>query len=428
MLYKFMVSFIFLFSSVTVAKRVRNDKWYKWLLLIPPIVFIFLFSFDLLNINIHVGEFTWNLGIVLPMMICEAIYFVYLAFVSKQTPNGYDFIVFGAIVLVDIIIKMFYGAFTMNDFNYYNDPANSYGLVLFALSYGFVEYATLYALDLKSWTRETWTTKVIIVVFGYFFSFALIVAQHAIDSIKDGNSSDLSSALFVLLYLVIITIILFAVYEMNKYFRKENIRRQDEAKQINEYYNKQVLLNQEELIKIRHDLNNVLEVIKLKDETIFNELKEKIDRYNAVYYCEDDLLNKILVLKASEAKKAGITIEVTARLDEEIPLVELEKISLFSNLLDNAITAASKSEDKTIKIGISYANKELDIDIVNSCDKLIKKSNIKYHGKGKDIINDIISKYDGTMIVYYANKRYSVDVKIDLQEASKNFESAKNYI
>ena len=189
-----------------------------------------------------------------------------------------------------------------------------------------------------------------------------------------------------------------------------------------------MLLNQEELIKIRHDLNNVLEVIKLKDEAIFNELKEKIDRYNAVYYCEDDLLNKILVLKASEAKKAGITIEVTARLDEVIPLVELEKISLFSNLLDNAITAASKSEDKTIKIGISYANKELDIDIVNSCDKLIKKSNIKYHGKGKDIINDFISKYDGTMIVYYANKRYSVDVRIDLQEASKHFEIAKNYI
>ncbi len=429
MFYKAIVSLVYLLCGAVVGRRLKDDKPYKWLLFIPPVLFVFLLYFDLLNINIKIGSAIWNLQIVLPLMICLVIDYLYLYFVAKKPIDRYELIVFPAIVIIDLAVKFFYGIYTDVGFNFYNDQANSYHLVLFALSYAFVEFSTIYALNIKSWNRDSWTTKAMICVFGYFFSFALIVGQYAINIIngKEGETA-LRSAMFVLMYLVIIVVILLVVYEMNKHFKNEKIRRQKEAQQINEYYNKQVLLNQEELIKIKHDINNVLEVIKLKDETIFKELKDKIDKYNAVYYCKDELLNKILVLKASEAKKNGIQIDINAKIEGDLPFSELEKISLFSNLLDNAITAASKSEDKTIKIGISYANKELDIDIVNSCDKLIKKSNIKYHGKGKDIINDIISKYDGTMIVYYANKRYSVDVKIDLQEASKNFENAKNYI
>ena len=54
--------------------------------------------------------------------------------------------------------------------------------------------------------------------------------------------------------------------------------RKSAIEQMEGYYDKQLLLNQEELIKLKHDMNNFLEIIRLKDEDTYQELKEKVQQ------------------------------------------------------------------------------------------------------------------------------------------------------
>ena len=109
---------------------------------------------------------------------------------------------------------------------------------------------------------------------------------------------------------------------------KEKEKHKSAVEQMEGYYDKQLLLNQEELIKLKHDANNFLEIIRLKDEETYQELKDKVQKFNAVYFCKDDILNKILVLKVSEGKESGIQFNTHIDLKDEIPLSNLDKILL----------------------------------------------------------------------------------------------------
>ena len=212
---------------------------------------------------------------------------------------------------------------------------------------------------------------------------------------------------------MLLAIVIFFLYELNKRHDQEKQRQENRFEQIGDYYNKQLLLNQDELIKLRHDLNNFLEVIKLKDEKMFNELSEKVKKYNAVYFCSDDLLNKILVLKVSEGKENGIDFDIKVSIDKDINMSSSDKISLFTNILDNAIDAAKVSQAKKISLDVNFKDDLLYISLINSCEKMIKKQDAIYHGKGKEIVADIVKKYSGEAQVYFANKMYSLEIEMN---------------
>ena len=75
----------------------------------------------------------------------------------------------------------------------------------------------------------------------------------------------------------------------------------------------------------------------------------------------------------------------------------------FSNLLNNAIHAAQKTENPTILLNASYSNNELNVEISNTTlEKDIEYRDPKFHGYGLLILNDLAKN---TMAVFPPRKK-----------------------
>jgi len=407
-----------LLLDVPIIRRIKDDKWYKYLLLMPPLLFIALIAAKAYDFVIPVGEYTWNVDLAFALVIVEAINLFYVKFVSKKEVHLSEWFILLAIIVLDFFIKIVWGIFTQNGFNYYNRPyVENYSQVLFYISNLFALYTTIFLLLIKDWGKGIWAAKAILTLFGYLVTFALVVIQTSVNILVTGQELDITIiSISVVMSLLVVLMVIFLVYEINKWYLKEKEKQKSVMEQMEGYYDKQLLLNQEELIKLKHDANNFLEIIRLKDEETYQELKDKVQKFNAVYFCKDDILNKILVLKVSEGKEKGIQFNTHIDLKNKIPLSNLDKISLFTNILDNAIEGAINSYHKLINFDIYYADNKLKISIVNSCDTLKSKPDKVYHGKGKEILNDIIKKHNGDSNVYYANQMYSLEINLNFQK------------
>lgn len=150
------------------------------------------------------------------------------------------------------------------------------------------------------------------------------------------------------------------------------------------------------------------------------EIKEFIDNmigeistYNRICKTNNKILDLILskYIDICDDKKIAFDIDI---ISDNLDLLSGNDISsLFNNLLDNAVEAAEKSQDKTISLQISTSISSYHkITIINSCDtppnsmngKLITtKRNKTVHGFGTKSINQTISKYNGEMQFEYDN-------------------------
>ncbi len=408
--------FVFLFLSLNlifVYERVKNDKWYKYLLILPLIVLTLLLSFNIFNVNIHIKEFSWNISMLLSSIIINVVLVVYFILNRKQIRYK-RFLLVPVIIIIDLLLKIFFSLITSHDFNYYNDLyTHTLDKVLFMITYLIVTFSTTYIFINTKNNRYDLVSKIVLISFGFFVSLILAIGESIIDIVGViGGDSSIRLLLIILFFLLATIVVAFVLYEGNKYNEREKIKAAQVYNQVSDHYSKQMLLNQEELIKIKHDINNYLEVIKLKDDESFKAIQQKINKYGSIYFCKDDILNKILVLKASEAKKYSIEFNVKTNLDDSIKLESIDKISLFTNLLDNAIEASKNSVQKIINLEVVLENNSLRISIVNSCDELKQKRDRTYHGKGKEIIKDLIIKNSGTIKSYYSNKLYSVNIEL----------------
>ena len=395
--------------------RIKGAKWYRWLLLILPFTFMALIATGVFNVALDFSGIHWELNIVLPMLVIYLAYALYIKFVAKAKVYPNEWFILPMYLIFDVFIKIVFKTFAGNDFNFYNNLyAPDHSQILFTISYFIGLNTTTYLICVRDLEKDIRADKILIIVFGYITGFTLIMIQRAIYLTTPlNNISDTLIALFALTGILLLAIVIFFLYELNKRHDQEKQRQENRFEQIGEYYNKQLLLNQDELIKLRHDLNNFLEVIKLKDEKMFNELSEKVKKYNAVYFCSDDLLNKILVLKVSEGKEDGIDFDIKVSIDKDINMSSSDKISLFTNILDNAIDAAKVSQAKKISLDVNFKDDLLYISLINSCEKIIKKQDAIYHGKGKEIVADIVKKYSGEAQVYFANKMYSLEIEMN---------------
>ena len=407
---------IILSTGWPFATRMKGAKWYKHLLLIVPLTFVVLIATGVFNVGINISGLYWELNLVLPMVIIYASYALYIKFVAKAQVYSNEWFLLPMYIIFDLFIKLLFGSIAGDGFNTYNNLyAQDNSQILFTISYFLGKNTTTYLISIRDFDKDIRAEKILTIVFGYIMGLALMIIRRTIiETSPMQEVEDITIYLFALMGMIIVGIVVFFLYESNKRYDIEKKKQANKFERIEEYYDKQLLLNQEELIKLRHDLNNFLQVIKLKDEKTFKELNEKVQKYNAVYFCSDDLLNKILVLKVSEGKEQNIDFDIKVSLDKDINLSSSDKISLFTNILDNAIEASKYSQAKKISLDINLSNDILYISLINSCDKIVRKKDAIYHGKGQEIVKDILGKYHGTSQEFFANEMDSLEIEMKL--------------
>lgn len=294
----------------------------------------------------------------------------------------------------------------------------------FGLTY-FMSAILIYILHYK---KVLWNIKVKLITILWFIILAVTFIHYVIFSYNIETFSSLT-LWFVCISTLIFTILPPAIYglllEVEEYSKNEHeleFLKQKEAMQM-EYY-KMMKVKEEEIKKINHDIKNNLQVIcNLNNDDDKLKLIKKIDdnlkKHELVKYSKNDILNIILNMKVNEAKLKGIDIDIV--LKNSISFMDdLDISDLFSNILDNAIENASKSNLPKIDFKIYKKMNYIVIKCSNTFDgvivtdnrKQIKSKKDKKHGYGLKIIDSIVKKYHGEKKISYDDNLFTIMIML----------------
>ena len=191
---------------------------------------------------------------------------------------------------------------------------------------------------------------------------------------------------------------------------------------------------QHEIMKYRHDFNNVLTTAMNlytypdtaeKGKEMLDELSRKNQSNKMPFYCANNIVNAILWDKSNTAKESGVTLDCDASLSNDIPVDDVDLCCLIVNMLDNAISGAKAAEnDKSIGIKIKEENGRIYISVSNyadmpdfeSTEKLPSTKANKNHGYGTEIIRSIVQKYDGDVLFTCKDRKFSTALSIRKSE------------
>lgn len=144
---------------------------------------------------------------------------------------------------------------------------------------------------------------------------------------------------------------------------------------------------------------------------IIDELEDKLEiDTQAVVYSGHQVLNAILSERKIKAQNEGIDLSIFVENFLKVDFIsDTDMISLFGNLLDNAMEAASKCQSGNRKVDVKlfmgnqfmlvfYIENTFAFSAVREGDKLLStKKDARYHGLGIGIAKKLAEKYGGDL-------------------------------
>lgn len=184
---------------------------------------------------------------------------------------------------------------------------------------------------------------------------------------------------------------------------------------------------QKENYKILEEISHIIlqqlksQNIETLDSQYINELIQKQISFNQTHFCENKIVDAILYNKSIIAKEYHIPFDVHVSLDNQLTIEPIDLISLYTNLLDNAIEASQllNEEDRCIEINSRCHESYLIIHISNHIFKnqinhhfQTTKSDKNNHGLGMQIIKNVIKKYDGMMDIQTTDTTFQINITL----------------
>lgn len=224
-------------------------------------------------------------------------------------------------------------------------------------------------------------------------------------------------------FLLVTNLLVFGINQYNqnknKEFTEMQLLLQKEANSA-EYY--QMLLSQSENQNILiHDIKKHLQSISLLNDkgeqdkitAYIRQLMVSSDLKETARLCDHEMLNTILCQYKRQCDNKHISFHVDIRHGTTDFIADSDLTSLFGNLLDNAMEAASNIPEAFIEINtVRRANTPfVVITVINSSRKnpfsgpqgslATSKSDRRRHGFGIKSIRKTVSKYQGDIKMYY---------------------------
>lgn len=193
------------------------------------------------------------------------------------------------------------------------------------------------------------------------------------------------------------------------FFVYQNRREEKLSEQFKYYQAVEKIQTQKEkeISMIRHDIVNHLGVMEqMEKEEERKALLKVIDKGNR-HITYIPILDCLIREKESECVKRGIEFEKQSIPFQNISISEYDLISLFANLLDNAMEAAAATKDPFVKMDIEKKQGHLRVVIKNSKQEesnplrsgfMTTKSDKTKHGFGNRIIKEIVAANDGYIV------------------------------
>ena len=237
--------------------------------------------------------------------------------------------------------------------------------------------------------------------------------------------------LYVALGMAGMNIVVF--YLVNDILQRETIIRNEKLlreKMINEtkmYYS--VSENLEKQRKITHEFKNQIAcILSLAKNQKYKELNDYIEKVDKSLKLSMDMVdtnhvivNAVLNTKYREAIDAGVVFVLKVNDLSEMKLSDTDIVAILANLLNNALEACMKCENKLIKLKFVLENNQIIISVKNSCSNqpirnngkfVTLKDDVEEHGFGIENVVEVIERYDGKYVIDYDEDMFSFFILI----------------
>lgn len=187
----------------------------------------------------------------------------------------------------------------------------------------------------------------------------------------------------------------------------------------------------EEIRILRHDMRGELAIIHAYNElnqkdNIRNHIEKKLNEMNVQLVPQidnDNMITSFLNFKVKEAQDKGINVEIQTNIEKNT-IIHIDKEDLcriINNIMNNAIEANQKCDEKYIKILFTIENDSIFIEsenpfngeVLNEGDQILttKKDKTK-HGYGLKSIKGIAEKYNGHLFIDYDDNEFFMEVNL----------------
>lgn len=218
----------------------------------------------------------------------------------------------------------------------------------------------------------------------------------------------------------------------------QKLKQIEHKREIDEKSYQLVKNNFEDMKIMIHDFNKYcshIEAMLDNDredvKTFINSIRRKNKALMLTDYTNNKALNLLLSQKLRECSDLSINFQFNIRSTDLSFISESDTISIFANLIDNAIESCNISENKDIILNIYTINNSfVVISINNGADfepdvyngrLRTRKADKDSHGIGMLSIKKALSAYDGEMKWSYDsdNKLFNVSILINLEKYNK---------
>lgn len=232
--------------------------------------------------------------------------------------------------------------------------------------------------------------------------------------------------------LIIANVSVFLFFEKDQILKdqqiKENILRVQIQNQRN-YYEK-METNAKEVRRISHDMKSRLTVLSGYAENgdinsiikYLGQIKEEVAHFTPLMYTGFPGIDSIIAEKMDIIEKSGIIFEKRLKFSKSLEIDEMEVCIILGNLLDNALEACEKSEEKKRNIFLKMESDEKSLSIY--MENTMNKKNIQVkgkliettkedkinHGFGMLTIRKIVQKYKGVYEWEMEEEKFIVDI------------------
>ena len=265
-------------------------------------------------------------------------------------------------------------------------------------------------------------------------SICLVLFWHIVT--QPGLSLDIQFRLSIASVLhMVSTILLFITYQHQLEKESKAIHMQNEVERLRvekSYYD--ILEQQNQKLRIyAHDAKNHLTAIQsLTDDPQINQyigsLSRQLADYTRICNSGNKMLDIMLHKYDLECRSKGIDFQYNVKLCNLSGIEDIDLVAILGNLMDNAMTAAARSEEKYIRLETGRHNAYQILTIRNSSDAapqtegdslISSKKNKEYHGFGLKSVAQVLQKYQGDFDWNYDSEfsQFTVTAMMEIQTA-----------
>lgn len=193
----------------------------------------------------------------------------------------------------------------------------------------------------------------------------------------------------------------------------------------------------ENLAKIRHDMNEHLNIIKelmkrgeyTKVNAMLDTLTEYVASTREFMYCGDPVVNAVMAENEKICKENGISLRYEFRIPKPLQMDTISICSIFSNLMRNAVTAARKAKEAAgedalqqtegrnageIYVFIKAAVSGDYLHIITENSRIVEKKPLNARkGYGKVIIKELVERHNGQMEIKESPDMYRTEITVE---------------